>query len=382
MKIVFLSNYFNHHQLSLSDALWQETGGDFAFVEAGEMPRGRRLLGYPTVQRPYLLRLREDACRVQTVIQKADVVIAGSAPESLVRECVRAGKLLFRYGERPLRNGSEPLKYLPRLIRWHCRNPRGKPIYLLCAGAYTLGDYAKFGLFQNRAFRWGYFPETRRYADIREMMDAKDPSQILWCGRFLELKHPEDLLTAAGKLKQEGYGFTLQFIGSGEREGRLHHLVQEYGLEGTVRFLGTMQPEMVRRYMEKAGIYVLTSDRREGWGAVLNEAMNSGCAVIASDAAGAVPFLIQDGGNGLIYESGNTDLLYEKLRYLLEHEQEQKRLGVGAYKSITENWNGEAAARRLIGLAESILSGTQNPALFADGPCSRVDMAQAHWRKA
>ena len=34
--------------------------------------------------------------------------------------------------------------------------------------------------------------------------------------------------------------------------------------------------------MEKADIFLFTSDRREGWGAVANEAMNSACALVVS----------------------------------------------------------------------------------------------------
>jgi glycosyltransferase involved in cell wall biosynthesis len=40
-------------------------------------------------------------------------------------------------------------------------------------------------------------------------------------------------------------------------------------------------------------VFIFTSDRNEGWGAVLNEAMGSGCAVVAADLIGSVPYLIE-----------------------------------------------------------------------------------------
>ena len=49
--------------------------------------------------------------------------------------------------------------------------------------------------------------------------------------------------------------------------------------------------------MEKSEIFLFTSDKGEGWGAVLNESMNSACAVVASHAIGSVPFLLKDGEN-------------------------------------------------------------------------------------
>lgn len=380
MKIVFLSNFFNHHQSALSDALWRKTKGEYCFVETSPMPQERKSLGYPSQQREYVLPLEGNESRITGLVQDADVVIAGSAPEWLIRKRIRTGKLLFRYAERPLRNGLEPVKYVPRMLRWHWRNPWGKPIWLLCASAYTAGDYAKFGLFRGRAFRWGYFPERKQY-DVQKLLSSKSPTEILWCGRFLELKHPEDVLAAAERLKEEGYRFHLTVIGRGEREAQLRKMVKDRGLEDWVQFPGAMEPDAVRRAMERAGIYLFTSDRREGWGAVLNESMNSGCAVIASHAIGSVPFLMKDGENGLVYASGDVPMLCEKIRYLLEHPQEQKRLGAAAYRTIRDTWNAEVAADRLVTLAENILSGKPAFGLFEDGPCSRAEEMDESWFK-
>lgn len=378
MKIVFISNYMSHHQQPLSDVLWRKTNGKYVFVETGTMSSERRELGYSPIRRNYVLQLHGNEALVLQKIREADVVMAGSAPETLLRERIRCGKLLLRYAERPLKNGAEPLKYLPRLLRWHWRNPPGKPIYLLCASAYTAGDYAKFILFRNRTFRWGYFPEQKTY-DLLQLFDSKSYTEILWCGRFLKYKHPEQALAAAIRLKKEGHRFCLKFIGRGEREAQLQSMVKENGLEDCVQLLGSMPPEEVRKAMEKAGIFLLTSDREEGWGAVLNEAMNSGCAVIASHAAGSVPFLVKDGKNGLIYHSKDAEMLYEKTKYLLEHPQEQKRLGTAAYETIRDIWNPEIAADRLLALAQELLEGETNQELFVDGPCSRAEAIKENW---
>lgn len=370
MKVVFLSNYFNHHQSALSDALWRLTDGNYVFLETTEMSQARRQLGYDTCSRPYTRRVQDAPEEALRLIREADLVITGSAPESWVRHRIRSGKLLFRYSERPLRRGVEPVKYLPRLILWHLRNPNRKPIYMLCAGTDTPGDYSRFFLFRNRMYRWGYFPERKQYSDIRGLLDSKDAAEILWCGRFLPLKHPDDALLAAGKLKDEGYAFRLTFLGMGEMEGRLRQMCKELELEDRVRFLGPQDSGQVRVYMERAGIFLFTSDHREGWGAVLNEAMNSGCAVIANRGAGASEVLVRHGENGILYSDGSTDAMYENLRYLLEHPQRQKQLGLSAYETIQGTWNAEVAAERTLMLAERILKGEKTPNLFAEGPCS------------
>jgi len=379
MRIVFVSNYYNHHQSSLLDAFCRLSGGRFQFIATERMPEARRLLGYGQDNVPdyvlysYLDENTRNYC-VQ-LINDADVVICGSAPDALLEERIKAGKLIFRYAERPLKKGLELWKYPVRFIRWHRRNPMNKPIYMLCASAYTAGDYRKFGLFRNRCYKWGYFPEAKKYDEDELFLLKRNVAPlILWVGRYMPLKHADDAIRIAKRLQEDGYCFELNFIGTGELEHQLRQMISENDLGDCVHLLGSMKPEEVRGHMERANIYLFTSDRNEGWGAVLNESMNSGCAVVVGNAIGSVPFLLKDGENGLIYESGNVDMLYEKVKYLLDNPEEQERLGRAAYHTIVEEWNAEVAAVRFISLAEKILSGEKYPQLYETGPCSKAEI--------
>lgn len=373
MKILFLSNYFNHHQAPLCDALHHLTGGSFHFVETAAMPRERQALGYPRLERSYLLFWEKERHQILQELGEADVVIAGKAPQSLVRRRLLTGKLTFRYSERPLRQGREPWKYLPRLLRWHWWNPGWANLYLLSTGAYTAADYAKFGLFRGKSFRWGYFPEGKSKGQLK----AKQPAEILWCGRLLELKHPEQALEAAARLYREGYCFTLTFLGRGELEHKLKDRAAQQNLTHCVRFPGAVPQQEVAKYMEKAGIFLFTSDKREGWGAVLNEAMDCGCAVVASLGPGSVPYLIKDGENGLTYPENDVDTLTEKLRYLLENPEKQRLFGEKARETVKNLWSPEEAARRLISLSEALLRGENGRDLYTEGPCS----PEGPWKK-
>lgn len=251
---------------------------------------------------------------------------------------------------------------------------------MLCASAFTAADYAKFGLFHNRCYKWGYFPEAIQYPNIDDLIDRKAKTTILWCGRFLDWKHPDDVIEAAKKLRDAGYHFEIEMIGIGEMERQLKQQAFETGLSETnIRFLGSMPPEAVRSHMENAGIYLFTSDRQEGWGAVLNEAMNSGCAVIASDAAGATPYLVNDGVNGSVYHSGDVQELYEKMRRLLESTTMQSNFGREAYRTITELWNAKIAAKRFLMLSQALLNGEDALRMFADGPCSPAEPLREDW---
>ena len=377
MKLVFVSNFFNHHQQPISEALSRLPGVEYHFIATMLMPVEQKKLGYHMVELPGYVcsawRSQEEQARAMELLAAADVVIAGSAPESMIRFCIRQNKLVFRYSERPLKKGLEIWRYPDRFLRWQWRNPFWKPIYMLCASAHTAPDYRKFGLFKNKTYQWGYFPEAKRYPDVDALIAAKDPTEILWCGRFLKLKHPDDALAVARKLKLEGYRFHMKFIGAGVMEEQLKRQIQEYHMEDCVSLPGTISSDKVREHMEKAGIYLFTSDRQEGWGAVLNESMNSGCAVIASHTIGSVPYLLEDGQNGMVYESGNVEMLCEKVKFLLDRPDEQKRMGLAAYRTIAELWNAEIAAERFVKLAEQLLSGDSLTVRFTSGPCSRAD---------
>lgn len=375
MKIVFVSNFFNHHQEFISDKLYELTEGSYRFIATSAVPEERKNLGYSEDIAPYVIQCHDDAEEnpaIQQMIDEAEVVIFGSAPEILLRNRKNEKKLVFRYSERPLKNGNQLWKYPIRWFRWNRDNPAGAPIYMLCASAYTAPDYWRFGLFRNRTLRWGYFPECRRYDEFEEMLSRKDPMELLWCGRFLDWKHPDDALAVAGRLKAEGYAFRLNVLGTGDLEEYLKTIIRDRGLEDVVFLLGSKSPKEVRSYMERAGIYLFTSDRKEGWGVVLNEAMNSGCAVIASRDAGATPYLIEDGKNGLIFDGTHTDGLYKRTKYLLDHPQEQKCLGREAYETIIREWNPETAAERLMEIINRLVAAQDVMGVYDSGPCSKA----------
>jgi glycosyltransferase involved in cell wall biosynthesis len=384
MKIVYISKYFNHHHKALSDAFNALTENNFNFIETAPMSVQRQNLGwsineYPDYVIPYRENNQEDY--YSDIIDTADVVIIGSAPMRLIENRLKNGLLTFMYSERIYKENYQWYKWLYRLISFYLRYGRHKKLYMLCASAYTAADYAKTFTFLGKTYKWGYFPEARRYDDINELIKNKKPMSLLWVGRFIDWKHPELPVLIAEKLKNEGYLFELNLIGTGVLEQRLKEQIQSAGLSDCVHLLGVMNPDQVREYMERSQIYIFTSDRQEGWGAVLNEAMNSGCAVVASHAIGSVPFLLQNGQNGYIYRDSDIEDLYTKVRRLIDNNDEREKMGVNAYKTITEHWNAENAALRFIELSKYILNGNKKHSPFETGLCSDAGVISDNWFK-
>ena len=90
-------------------------------------------------------------------------------------------------------------------------------------------------------------------------------------------------------------------------------------------------------------------------------------------------FPAKDGVNGRVYHSGDTQELYEKVRRLLDDTAAQERLGSAAYQTISELWNAETAAERLLQLSQALLDGQDTHKLFADGPCSPAHPLREDW---
>lgn len=382
MKIVFVSNYMNHHQLPLSKYLSEYENVEYWFIATKPIRSERLALGYKDLNSefPFVIRAYEgEAERTQSIelCNNADMVIYGSAPYSFIENRVKKGKLTFIYSERIYKLEPPKIQMPLRTIKNYLKYGRHDNVFLLCASAFTAYDYARTLTFVNKAFKWGYFPQTVHYDNISLLVEKKK-NIILWVGRMIDWKHPEIPIMVAEHLKVKGYAFDLRIIGTGAMKQELEKKVVENELESYVTFLGSMSPKEVRRNMEEASIFLFTSDRQEGWGAVLNEAMNSGCAVVANHEIGSVPFLIDNGSNGLIYESGNYEMLFQHVEFLMNNPEQKKNMGINAYESITTIWNARNAANNLILLTRNLL-GEELGYNCYEGPGSKAEIIQDKW---
>lgn len=375
MKIVFVSNYYTHHQSEFSQMLYAMKGIEYKFIATEEMKEERKNLGW-NIQLPTFVYDYEfytnNGCLCKQWIDEADIVVIGSAPLSLIENRRKSNQLTFMYSERIYKKRVKWYKIPIHYIRFRKQGLQNRNIYMLCASAFTSADYAKTHTFINRCYKWGYFPKTYQYDSIENLIQRKKPTTVLWVARFIDWKHPEHVIAVARRLKAENFDFQIQMVGIGPLWDTIAQQIIEYGLQDQVQLVGAVPADQVRKYMDDASIFLFTSDRNEGWGAVLNEAMNSGCAVVASNAIGAVPFLIKDGENGLCYKSCDVDDLYNKVKYLLEHAEYRNTIGRKAYETIITLWNAETAAQRLVSLSEKFLQNEKSVDLYEEGPCSRV----------
>lgn len=383
MKVVFVSNYFNHHQSSFSYYMDELTAHNYRFVATKSMPLARKRMGWSHIHIPdYVMNYNDNPADCARVIDEADVVLWGSAPQEVVRSRLSQGKLTFLYSERIHTVGYNRLKLIKHAPQMYWRYGRHKNLYLLCASAFASFDYAKSRTFVNKAYKWGYFPPFEKREDIVELIRQKpvDPVEILYVSRLIPLKHPELPLKVANKLKKEQIPFHLTMVGNGPLKQFVRDAITAYGLDQQVAMIDSLTPEEVRKYMDKASIFLFTSDSNEGWGAVVNESMGCACAVVASSEVGSVPFLVEDGRNGCIYKAGDFNDLYKKVMRLCLDQTYRERLGAEAYCTIAEVWNAEIASKRLLELIQDLQEHRKSDR-FQTGPCSRATILEDGWYK-
>ena len=181
---------------------------------------------------------------------------------------------------------------------------------------------------------WGYFVDTTTWEGEPRQRMPDEPLRLLWVGRMIGVKRLDTLVEAVRLLNHgdsKGVGVTLTLLGDGPE---LPHLKKcAAGLP--VAFRGYVPMQEVRRLMHDFDVYVFPSEEGEGWGAVINEALEEGLAVLCSRGAGAGVTMLPE---ACLFEVGAARELADKLR------RPVPRVGIGS-------WNVRAAARALYDFA-------------------------------
>lgn len=387
MKLVFYSLVLNHHQASVADEFYKIMDNDYAFVETAECHDSKGGTDDYS-QRPYLIRAwanSDDYNKAMQMALEAEVCVFGgyeALPFEKAR--MRRGLLSFDMGERMLKRGWLNLaspRILKMIMAYHFGGWRNKPIYKLCCSAYTAVDSYKLLSYKGKCYKWGYFTQVDEKINVETSLDVSTPGSttLMWCSRLLVLKHPELPVQMAAKLKDKGYSFHIRMYGDEGNAAKhdtiyprkdLQKLIEQLGVQDCVELMGSRPNNEVLDAMRKSDIFLFTSDRLEGWGAVANESMANGCVLVASDAIGSSPFLIEQGVNGFMFRSQNVNSLTEKVEWLLDNHNLRKQMQKTAYLSMRDVWSPRKAAEALITLIDDLKNERETSILV--GPCSKA----------
>ena len=112
MKVVFVSNYLNHHQIPFCEAL-RSYCEDFWFIDIERGPNSGIKVNE---KRDYAIYYQDEIERCRKIILDADAVIFGACQNELVTLRMKENKLSFIYSERFLKRGNW-VRYSPNVRR-------------------------------------------------------------------------------------------------------------------------------------------------------------------------------------------------------------------------------------------------------------------------
>src|SRR5260370_19246436 len=117
----------------------------------------------------------------------------------------------------------------------------------------------------------------------------------------------------------------LKIAGTGPLENHLRAYVREKELKH-IEILGFKAGSEKWELLQNSSFMVVPSEWYETFGLVVLEGYSAGKPVIGSNLGG-LPFVIENGKSGLLFQSGNSDDLREKISYLLDRPNEIETMG-------------------------------------------------------
>jgi glycosyltransferase involved in cell wall biosynthesis len=155
----------------------------------------------------------------------------------------------------------------------------------------------------------------------------------------------ENLIWAMSAVRDAVPGVSLVIGGDGPLRDTLRHMIEERGLQGSVRLAGRLPDEQLRTYYQAADLFVLPTAAAEGFGLVTVEALACNVPAMGTPVGGTVEVL----------RRVNPDLLFEDAspaamaRKIIEFCRRPERFQ-GNYRDNVERWySWEAVLDRLEG---------------------------------
>lgn len=187
---------------------------------------------------------------------------------------------------------------------------------------------------------YGVDPEL--YVDEVKRMPAARP-RILCVASHRPYKGLPYLIEACRMLRDEGYVFDCNLVGTGPMRDELAAMIRDRNLEDCVHLLGAKPEAEVARLLKETTFFVLPSiiqkdGTMEGMPNALIEAMATGRAVISTSIAG-IPELIDHGITGLLVPPEDSVRLADAIRQMLDDPERTRRMGERGRERILGEFN-------------------------------------------
>lgn len=159
---------------------------------------------------------------------------------------------------------------------------------------------------------------------------------LYFSGRMIERKGLKTLLEAAAQLEissvKDAQDWIMWIAGDGPLFQEYQALANSLGIARRVRFLGFVQMKLHSWLLRNASMVIVPSFA-DAWGIVVDEGMQLGKPVIASNGVGSAVDRIESGNNGLLFSPGDVPQLRNHLVRLLNSDELRHSLGKSALQT-------------------------------------------------
>ena len=215
----------------------------------------------------------------------------------------------------------------------------------ICPTAFSKEKLIEAGLSEERIFVRSHFIDA---CHIQPSFGTG--SYLLYLGRLSAEKGLWTLVRALADMKNVG----LKIVGSGPLERELRSYIDEKRLNH-IELLGFKEGADKWELLLNSSFLIIPSEWYETFGLVVLEAYSAGKPVIGSNLGG-LPFVIEDGLSGLLFQPGNSDDLREKVSYLLNRPDEAERMGRRARQLIDTKYHPDEGYRNLKAIFSRVVS--------------------------
>jgi glycosyltransferase involved in cell wall biosynthesis len=150
---------------------------------------------------------------------------------------------------------------------------------------------------------------------------ASDGKYAIYMGRLSPEKGCWTLIRAFEQLPH----IPLKILGTGPLEQELQDYVRQKGI-GNIQFLGFKSGEEKWQLLRNSLCLVVPSEWYENFPVTVLEAFMAAKPVIAS-RMGGLPYIVEDGQCGLLFEAGKVNELIQKIQYLVDDPASATRMG-------------------------------------------------------
>ncbi len=201
-----------------------------------------------------------------------------------------------------------------------------------------------------------YIPNPVQLSQMPYRHRKSAQPKLIWVRAFHETYNPTMAVRVLDLLKNDYPGLTLQMIGPHKGDGSLHRVRRmsaERQLTEKLHIIPGVDHDQIPALLDQADIFINTSNYDTSPRSLI-EAMACGLCVVSTDVGG-VPWLVDDGENGLLVPPNDSKGMANAIRSILEEPDLAAQLSRNArqkaeqldWQTILPQW--DALFREVLG---------------------------------